>query len=92
MSKRRLPNALYRTRKRLSYCPIILSVGLECGAVRLLRFSISESPLSTHIAHSVQAYLDFGNGMSVGPSFAENWVTAVASRIAAVQPKIMTAP
>jgi L-ribulose-5-phosphate 3-epimerase len=28
---------------------------------------------------SVQAYLDFGNGMSVGPSFAENWVTAVAA-------------
>ena len=36
---------------------------------------------------SVQAYLDFGNGMSVGPSFAENWVTAVAGRIAAVHAK-----
>jgi L-ribulose-5-phosphate 3-epimerase len=36
---------------------------------------------------SVQAYPDFGNGMSVGPSFAENWVTAVAGRIAAVHAK-----
>jgi L-ribulose-5-phosphate 3-epimerase len=36
---------------------------------------------------SVQAYLDFGNGMAVGPSFAENWVTAVAGRIAAVHAK-----
>ena len=36
---------------------------------------------------SVQAYLDFGNGMGVGPSFAENWVTAVAGRIAAVHAK-----
>jgi sugar phosphate isomerase/epimerase len=36
---------------------------------------------------AVQAYLDFGNGMGVGPSFAENWVSAVAGRIAAVHAK-----
>jgi L-ribulose-5-phosphate 3-epimerase len=36
---------------------------------------------------SVQAYLDFGNGMGVGPSFAENWVSAVAGRIATVHAK-----
>jgi sugar phosphate isomerase/epimerase len=36
---------------------------------------------------AVQAYLDFGNGMGVGPSYAENWVTAVQGRIAAVHAK-----
>lgn len=36
---------------------------------------------------AVQAYLDFGNGMGVGPSYAENWVRAVAGRIAAVHAK-----
>lgn len=35
----------------------------------------------------VQAYLDFGNGMSVGPSYPENWVTAVEGRIAMVHAK-----
>lgn len=36
---------------------------------------------------TVQAYLDFGNGMGVGPSYAENWVSAVAGKIAAVHAK-----
>jgi hexulose-6-phosphate isomerase len=36
---------------------------------------------------SVQAYLDFGNGVSVGPSYPENWITAVKGRIAAVHAK-----
>ncbi len=36
---------------------------------------------------AVQAYLDFGNGMSVGPSYPENWITAVKGRIATVHAK-----
>jgi sugar phosphate isomerase/epimerase len=36
---------------------------------------------------AVQAYLDFGNGMGVGPSYPENWITAVCDRIAAVHAK-----
>lgn len=36
---------------------------------------------------AVQAYLDFGNGMSVGPGYAENWITALRGRIAAVHAK-----
>jgi L-ribulose-5-phosphate 3-epimerase len=36
---------------------------------------------------SVQAYLDFGNGASVGPSYPENWITAVKGRIAMVHAK-----
>ncbi len=36
---------------------------------------------------SVQAYLDFGNGMSVGPGYPENWITAVRGHIAAVHAK-----
>lgn len=36
---------------------------------------------------AVQAYLDFGNGASVGPSYPENWITAVRGQIAAVQAK-----
>jgi sugar phosphate isomerase/epimerase len=35
----------------------------------------------------VQAYLDFGNGASLGNGFAENWVTAVRGRIAMVHSK-----
>jgi len=36
---------------------------------------------------SVGAYLDFGNGAAVGPSFPENWITAVADTIALVHAK-----
>ena len=36
---------------------------------------------------SVRAYLDFGNGMSVGPGYPENWITAVRGHIAAVHAK-----
>ena len=36
---------------------------------------------------SVQAYLDFGNGMSVGPSYPDNWIAAVRGRIVAVHAK-----
>jgi hexulose-6-phosphate isomerase len=36
---------------------------------------------------SVQAYLDFGNGASVGPSYPENWIKAVEGRIALVHAK-----
>ncbi len=36
---------------------------------------------------SVQAYLDFGNGMSVGPSYPENWVTALKGHVAMVHAK-----
>lgn len=36
---------------------------------------------------SVQAYLDFGNGMSIGPGYAENWITALRGHIAAVHAK-----
>jgi hexulose-6-phosphate isomerase len=40
------------------------------------------------VAHpAVQAYLDFGNGASVGNGFAENWVTAVRGRIGMVHAK-----
>lgn len=35
----------------------------------------------------VQAYLDFGNGVSVGPSYPENWVEAVAGRTAMMHAK-----
>lgn len=36
---------------------------------------------------SVQAYLDFGNGASVGPGYPENWIMAVKGRIAQVHAK-----
>jgi hexulose-6-phosphate isomerase len=36
---------------------------------------------------AAQAYLDFGNGVSVGPSYPENWITAVRGRIAMVHAK-----
>lgn len=36
---------------------------------------------------SVQAYLDFGNGASVGHGYPENWITAVRGRIAMVHAK-----
>jgi sugar phosphate isomerase/epimerase len=36
---------------------------------------------------AVQAYLDFGNGASVGPGYPENWITAVKGRIAMVHAK-----
>ena len=36
---------------------------------------------------SVRAYLDFGNGASVGPGYSENWITAVRGRIAMVHAK-----
>ena len=36
---------------------------------------------------SVQAYLDFGNGMGVGQGYPENWITALRGRIAAVHAK-----
>ena len=42
----------------------------------------------TDVDHpAVQAYLDFGNGASVGPSYPENWITAVKGYIAAVHAK-----
>ena len=36
---------------------------------------------------SVQAYVDFGNGMSIGPGYPENWITAVRGHIAMVHAK-----
>jgi sugar phosphate isomerase/epimerase len=36
---------------------------------------------------SVRAYLDVGNGAAVGPSFAENWITATGEAIAIVHAK-----
>ena len=36
---------------------------------------------------SVQAYLDIGNGMAIGPGYAENWVTGLRGHIAAVHVK-----
>lgn len=36
---------------------------------------------------AVQAYLDVGNGAATGPSFAENWITAVKGKIAMVHVK-----
>lgn len=36
---------------------------------------------------SVQAYVDFGNGMSVGSGYPENWITALRGRIAMVHAK-----
>lgn len=36
---------------------------------------------------AVQAYLDFGNGASIGPSYPENWITAVRGRTATVHAK-----
>lgn len=36
---------------------------------------------------SVQAYLDFGNGMSVGRGYPENWITALRGRISMVHAK-----
>lgn len=71
---------------------IAAAAGVTLG-VENVRKSILGSPgeyarYLADIDHpAVQAYLDFGNGMSVGPSFAENWVTAVAGRIAAVHAK-----
>ncbi|MFN8490146.1 MAG: sugar phosphate isomerase/epimerase family protein [Caldilineaceae bacterium] len=42
----------------------------------------------TDVDHpAVQAYLDFGNGMAVGPGYAENWVTALHGHIAMVHAK-----
>jgi len=35
----------------------------------------------------VGAYLDFGNGASIGPGYPENWVTALRGRIAMVHAK-----
>ena len=36
---------------------------------------------------SVGAYLDFGNGASIGSGYPENWITAVRGRIAIVHTK-----
>lgn len=36
---------------------------------------------------SVKAYVDFGNGAMTGPSYPENWITAVRGRIASVHCK-----
>lgn len=36
---------------------------------------------------AVQAYLDFGNGASIGPGYPENWITALGGRIAMVHAK-----
>lgn len=36
---------------------------------------------------AVKAYLDFGNGASVGPSYPENWISAVKDEIAMVHAK-----
>jgi len=36
---------------------------------------------------SVQAYLDFGNGASIGSGYPENWITAVRGRTAMVHAK-----
>lgn len=36
---------------------------------------------------NVRAYLDFGNGAAIGPSFPENWITAVSGLIALVHAK-----
>jgi hexulose-6-phosphate isomerase len=36
---------------------------------------------------SVKAYLDFGNGASVGPGYPENWIKAVEGRIGMVHAK-----
>ncbi len=36
---------------------------------------------------AAQAYLDFGNGASIGPGYAENWITALRGRIAMVHAK-----
>jgi len=36
---------------------------------------------------SVQAYVDFGNGMSVGPGYSENWITALRGQIAMAHAK-----
>jgi sugar phosphate isomerase/epimerase len=35
----------------------------------------------------VQAYVDFGNGMSVGSGYPENWITALRGHIAMVHAK-----
>ncbi len=43
-----------------------------------------ENQRRTERSRSTEGKRTFGNGLSVGPSFAENWVTAVAGRIAAV--------
>lgn len=71
---------------------IAADAGIILG-VENVRTSLLGSPgeyagYLTDVDHpSVQAYLDFGNGMSVGPGFAENWVSAVAGRIATVHAK-----
>lgn len=36
---------------------------------------------------AAQAYLDFGNGASIGPGYPENWITALRGRIAMVHAK-----
>lgn len=36
---------------------------------------------------AVQAYLDIGNAMATGPSYSENWITAVKGKIAMIHVK-----
>ena len=36
---------------------------------------------------AVQAYVDFGNGASIGPGYPENWIRAVSGQIAMVHAK-----
>jgi L-ribulose-5-phosphate 3-epimerase len=67
-------------------------VGIVLGVENVLtNFLSSPREYSNYIADvdhpAVRAYLDFGNGMSVGPGYAENWVTAVRGQIAMVHAK-----
>lgn len=65
-----------------------ITLGLENVRASLLSSPADYVRYLADVDHpSVRAYLDFGNGMSVGPSFAENWVMALAGSTVAVHAK-----
>jgi L-ribulose-5-phosphate 3-epimerase len=65
-----------------------ITIGVENVGTSLLCSPGEYAGFLADVAHpSVQAYLDFGNGASVGNGFGENWVTALQGRIAMVHAK-----
>jgi L-ribulose-5-phosphate 3-epimerase len=63
-------------------------IGVENVGTNLLCSPGEYAQFLADVDHpAVQAYLDFGNGFSVGNGYAENWVTAMRGRIAMVHAK-----
>jgi L-ribulose-5-phosphate 3-epimerase len=65
-----------------------VTIGVENVGTNLICSPGEYAQFLVDVDHpSVQAYLDFGNGFSVGNGYAENWITAMRGRIAMVHAK-----